>query len=65
MSETVTVRYLVAGTVVEETHTAERITTQALRGNRSLVNLWRGDKVVRRITYRRAETIDQVIEGGA
>lgn len=50
----VTVRHLVAGSVVEESHTAERITTQQSRGILQ-VRLWSGDRLLSLIVYRRAE----------
>lgn len=60
-AETVTVRYLIAGTVVEETWTAERITVQHRRGEPSLINLWRGGRRVEQVSYRTAERIHRVL----
>jgi hypothetical protein len=59
--ETATVRYLVAGTVVEETWTADRILTQQFADGRANLTLLRGGRVAEHVTYRRAERIHRTV----
>lgn len=61
MSDTVTVTHLVAGTVADETWTAERITFQHFRGGRALLKLHRGGQVAEYVSYGRVERIHRVV----
>lgn len=59
MADTVTVVYLIAGSVLNQTLTADRITWQRHGRRGVMVRLWQGGQVYRCISYRRAETVDQ------
>lgn len=57
---TVRVLHLVNDTVVDETHTAERITFQHFPDGRAQVRLYRGDEVAQYVSYRQAERIHRI-----
>ncbi len=61
--DTVTVTFLIAGTVTEETWTADRILVQHFRKGRkgrAKITLMRGGQHAESVTYRRAERIHRV-----
>jgi hypothetical protein len=62
---TVVVLYVIAGTVTEETLTAERITTQMLRRGRTSIRLFNGGVRTRAITYERVIRMDQSYDRAA
>lgn len=62
MSATAAVRYLVAGTVAEDVHTAERITHQQFADGRAHLVLYRDGQVAEHVAYRQAERIRIVVE---
>lgn len=59
--ETVTVTHLIAGTVVEDVHTGERITCQQFADGRALIKVYRGGKVAEYVTYRQAERTHRIV----
>jgi hypothetical protein len=62
--ETVTVRYLIAGTVVEDTWHGERITYQTHAGGRALVKIHHDGHVAETVAYACAERIHRTIDRG-
>jgi hypothetical protein len=59
--QTVTISYLIAGTIDEQTWTAERILTQHFPDGRARITLMRNGHATQYITYRRAERIHRIV----
>lgn len=57
---TVTVRYLIGGTVTEDVHTAERITYQMFPDGRLHVRLYTAGTLAECVVYRRAERVHRI-----
>lgn len=57
MSETLAVLCVINDTVVEETHTGDRVTYQHYENGRAIVKIWTDASVTETISYQRAERI--------
>ncbi len=61
MTQSVSVRYLIAGTVAEETWMSEKILTQHFPDGRACITLVQGGRAVEYVTYRLAERVHRVV----